>query len=233
MADLPLIVSEDEEGFRSRADLDRILADAQAQGMAVIVRSVKAPYARRRRPKGRPTRLNAALIEEIAHRIAQGEHQEQAALAVGVAKSTYQSWKSKGEEARVAADNGVPIPPEREIYVDFLTTVEEARALAESRVVQALQRAALGGDVSSLREWEDAEGQIHREATFTRPNVAAMTWWLERAFPHRYGRRLEVSGPDGEAIPVEVEISARDLLRKKLDETADRLKVVRDEEQAS
>ena len=230
MSDLPLIVHEDDEGFRSRADLDRILEEARAQGMAVLVRQTKPPYARRRRPKGRPTRLNQALIEEIAHRVATGEHQEQAALAVGVAKSTYWSWKSKGEEARVGRDNGVPVPPEKAIYVEFVETVEEARSLAESRMVQAVQRAALGGEVASIREWEDSDGTVHREATFTRPNVAAMTWWLERAFPQRYARRIEVSGPEGEAIPIEVEVSARDVLRKKLGETSSRLGIVRDEE---
>lgn len=230
MSDVPIIVRQDSNGepISVTDSLEEVLADARAQGMGLLVRAVKAPLDRRHRAKGRPTRLHQALIEEVSTRIAQGEHQETAALAVGISKSTFYSWKAKGEEARNARDNGVPVPKERAIYVEFLEAVDEARALGVSRVVQAVQRAAIGGDVASLREWEDDAGNLHREVTFTRPNVAAMTWWLERAEPQKYARRLEVSGPGGEAIPVEVEVSARDLLRRKLGEQAERLHVVPD-----
>lgn len=230
MSDVPVIVRRDDDGepISVMDSMAEVLEDVRRQGVDLLTRNPKPPSPKRYRPKGRPTRLHQALIEEVCDRIRQGEHQETAALAVGIKKSTYFSWKAKGDEARIGAENGIPVPPGKAIYVQFLDAVDEARALAESRVVQAVQRAAIGGDISSLREWEDDAGNLHREVSFTRPNVAAMTWWLEKAFPQRYARRVEVSGPGGEAIPVEVEVSARDLLRKKLGESAERLHVVPD-----
>ena len=41
------------------------------------------------------------------------------------------------------------------------------------------------------------------------PNAAVLTWRLERRHPERWGRRrIEVSGPDGEAIPIDARVSA-------------------------
>lgn len=230
MTDLSVNVRTDEDGepISITDAMEEVLEDVRNQAMARLTGEKKAPLPKRRRPRGRPTRLHSSLIEEVCDRIRQGEHQETAALAVGIKKATYFSWKAKGEEARIGAENGIPVPPEKAIYVQFIDSVDEARALAESRVIQAVQRAAIGGDISSLREWNDEAGNLHREVSFTRPNVAAMTWWLERAFPQRYARKIEVSGPGGEAIPVEVEVSARDLLRKKLGDAAERLHVVPD-----
>ena len=34
----------------------------------------------------------------------------------------------------------------------------------------------------------------------TRPNVAVILWRLERTMPHKYGRRVEVTGRDGEPL---------------------------------
>lgn len=207
-----------------RAALDRVVEDARIQGMAerekrADTRGPKTPAKR----TGRPTRLHQGLIDAVVERVRAGEHQDAAAAAVGIPTSTYHSWKSKGNEARLAAESGVPVPENRRIFVDFLEAVEQARGEAESRMIQSLQRAAIGGEVVQVREWVDDNGLEHREATFTRPNVAAMTWWLERAFPQRYARRVEVSGPEGGAIPVEVEVSARDILKKKLGQVADRM----------
>lgn len=228
------IVRRDEDGnpISITDDLEEVLEDLRGQAMSLLTQGKKPALVAKRHGRGRPTRLHARLIEDVCDRIREGEHQETAALAVGIPKSSFFSWKAKGEEARSARDNGVPVPPDRKIFVEFVDAVDEARALAESRMIQAVQRAGIGGDVSSLREWEDDRGNLHREVYFVKPNVAAQTWWLERAFPAKYARRLEVSGPGGEAIPVEVEVSARDLLRKKLGETAERLHVVKDDQEA-
>lgn len=69
-------------------------------------------------------------------------------------------------------------------YRQFRDAVMRARVEAEARAVVVVQKAA-------LTDWR------------------AASWWLERAFPDRWGRRqkLEHSGPQGGPIPAEVRVT--------------------------
>ncbi len=69
-------------------------------------------------------------------------------------------------------------------YRQFRDAVMRARVEAEARAVVVVQKAALD-------DWR------------------AASWWLERAFPDRWGRRqkLEHSGPEGGPIPAEVRVT--------------------------
>ena len=183
----------------------------------------RRPGRRTRKPLGRPTRLHQGLIDQVADLVRKGYYQETAAVAVGISSSTYHLWKARGQEARTAADSGVPIPAKEAIYVQFLETVEKARAEALGEVVEVHRNVALGGVVTEIEEWTDDDGHVHTKAVFERPNPKAMEWWMERSFPHLYGRRIEVGGPEGGPIPIEVEVSARDLLKKRLGQVAERL----------
>lgn len=183
------------------------------------------PKAPRRR--GRPTRLTPAVRGLVVRNILAGAFQETAAIAAGVPKSTYHSWKARGEEVRSRLDaewggDRANIPEEERPYVEFLDAIEEARAQVELRYIEAVERVSLGGEVESVHEWEDDAGRTHRRITFRRPASRPMTWFLERSFPERYARRIEVGGPEGGPIPVEVEVSARDLLKRRLEEMAER-----------
>lgn len=72
----------------------------------------------------------------------------------------------------------------RGIYREFRDAVMRARAEAEARNVAIIQKAAPD-------DWR------------------AAAWWLERAFPDRWGPRqkLEHSGPEGGPIPAEVRVT--------------------------
>lgn len=72
----------------------------------------------------------------------------------------------------------------RGIYREFRDAVMRARAEAEARNVAIIQQAAPD-------DWR------------------AAAWWLERAFPDRWGARqkLEHSGPDGAPIAAEVRVT--------------------------
>lgn len=87
-------------------------------------------------------------------------------------------------------------------FADFRAAVESASAEAETIHIMMLARAAQAG------------------------SVAASTWWLERRFPKRYGRRIEVAG-DGDN-PLGVQVQHMDL-RKLSTEKLKALKAIRDE----
>jgi transposase len=68
-------------------------------------------------------------------------------------------------------------------YGEFREAIENAKAQAEVFDVALIDQAAKDGS------WQ------------------AAAWKLERKFPHRWGRvqRTEISGPDGQAVKVEVD----------------------------
>lgn len=199
-----------------------VLVEAREKGTRVAIEK------RRSRPEGwkppgRKTRLTPHLRDQVVRNILQGCPQTQAARAAGVPDSTYFSWKERGDKARLLVDAGETCPPEDKPYLDFLEATEAARAEVMARTTSAVQRAALGGEVAYVEETFDEESGVrYRKVTYRQPSVRAMTWFLERSFPADFAKRIEVGGPDGGAIPVELEVSARERVKGKLAEMAER-----------
>lgn len=227
----------DLETIRVGDVLPEVLADARRKGDVVgrqrATRPTKTPRPRYvpKGKTGRPIRLHAALIEEIASKIEDGSPIEAAAISSGVPASTYHSWMGRGREARAVIDAGVALAPKEAIFLEFLETVEGARAHAMAQAVTAHQRLAFGGEVLEITEEEDDDGGIRRTVRFSKPDRMALEWYLERSHPKEFGtRRLEITGEDGGPIPIEVEVSARDLLKKRLEAVATRLGVDGDDE---
>jgi len=174
---------------------------------------------------GRRTRLDAGLIDRITDEIQAGTTIVHACEALGIPESTFHSWKARGRKAQDARDTGGAIPQGERIYVEFLEATEAARASAFTEVAQALKRLALGEAVSEIEVVydEETEEEVARVIRFEKPSERAMEFFLERGAPALYAKRVEVSGPDQSAIPVEVEVSARESIRKRLDRTRSRL----------
>jgi hypothetical protein len=182
---------------------------------------------------GRPTRLHEGLIDRIVDVIEDGAPIVHACSALGIPESTYHSWKARGRQAQSVRDQTGACPEGERIYLTFLERTEEARATAAVQVVGALKRLALGETVSEIEVVldEETEEEVARIIRFEKPSERAMEFYLERGHPDLYAKRVEVSGPDQSAIPVEVEVSARESIRKRLGQVGKRL--LPDESEAS
>lgn len=77
-------------------------------------------------------------------------------------------------------------------FAEFRAAVEKASGEAETIHVAMLARAAAAG------------------------SVAASTWWLERRFPKRFGRKLEIAGDADN--PLGVQVATMDLSKLSIDE---------------
>lgn len=102
----------------------------------------------------RPTKLTPERQELIIKALREGNYIEAACGYAGVGTSTFYEWMERGRTAS------------RGVYAEFADAVEKARAEAEMRNVQVIQRA-------SKDTWQ------------------ASAWWLERSFPDRWGRRVQ------------------------------------------
>jgi len=82
-------------------------------------------------------------------------------------------------------------------YAEFFAEIDKAQGLAVATRLNRLQKAAQGG------AWQ------------------ADAWWLERRFPKEFGRRQEITGPDGG--PIMVTDTGRDKVVKAIEEMRKRL----------
>lgn len=182
---------------------------------------------------GRPTKLGQVLREEggeritvadeIIERVRGGASNVDAAVSVGIARSTLQDWLREGARHASRRLNGERLTRKEAGLADF--SDREAQAVAEWKVEQEIQLGILssGRERRIVTEKRDAAGNLIEKTERTEglePDLRAITWRLERRFPEQYGaNKLEISGPDGGPIPV----SVREQAAKTLGTLAERL----------
>jgi hypothetical protein len=144
--------------------------------------------------------------DRIVQAIRAGNYIEAAAPLGGVDKRTAYHWLKTGAKA-YAKDDAVRTDFER-ACMSFSHAVAKAQAEAEAEDVAQLARLARGGlpqIVTTVKIVDGKEVERTTKTEATLPNDRVLTWRLERRFPDRWGRqRVELTGPEGEAIPVEV-----------------------------
>lgn len=172
---------------------------------------INQPVATRDNPDGTTTTITVA--DRIVERLTVGAYMEEAASSAGVHKDTVYEWLKIGANARARIIAGTVTPSKLTTHerrcLDFSDAVDQATGEWAMRSLTALEQHARGGLKSTtVTEKVDARGRVMERTTKTEellPNPAVIQWRLERRFPDRYGRqRVEVSGPEGEAIPIEV-----------------------------
>jgi transposase len=139
---------------------------------------------------GQPTKLTPERMNAIVTMLEAGGYIEEACEAVGIGRSTYYSWLSRGQEESDRINAGMEPNPKETPFLEFLNTVSKANAEGIMGHVLNIDRAAKDGT------WQ------------------ASAWILERKQPHKWGRRdrTEVTGEGGG--PIHVNVSTEELERK-------------------
>lgn len=175
----------------------------------------------------RPTRMHDVLHvttdgrevtvrDRILDAITAGNYIECAAALAGIHKDTFYEWLKVGAQASADLHSGrrteADLTEHDHDCRSFSDAVVEAQARSEARDVAQLAELARGGrKIESSTVKKDAAGNVVETTTRTEvaePSAAVLQWRLERRFPDKWGRRrIEVSGPDGEPIPVEARVA--------------------------
>ena len=151
----------------------------------------------------RPSKLTPEVQENICNWLKLGYYQEDAAIMAGISASTYYEWMKKGEQERVALEEGekaLTLPdtslpasedgtPEIELiypFLEFSEAVKKARAEAEGAHIKNIRKAADNG------VWQ------------------ASAWFLERSHPKKWGKRSQLDLVAENDEPVQFEISYGD-----------------------
>ena len=121
------------------------------------------------------TILTDELIERLSDALLLGLYMEQAAHLCGIGESTFHEWVKKGKE------NAAEFPQ----CAKLAESVRVAISKCESR---------------DLRQLEiNSTGKFRKGETFGDWRAAA--WRLERRFPKRWGKKIEVTENDGDKKP--------------------------------
>jgi hypothetical protein len=134
---------------------------------------------------GRKTRLTPALEHAIVTAIAGGAPYYQACLLAGVPASTATLWMERGEHRH-------PNRPATPQLVTFVAAVKKAEAQDEVRRLLRISQAGQGGVVVYERTITHPDGRVEREVRRTAPQWQCDAWVLERKFPDRWGKRMQV-----------------------------------------
>jgi hypothetical protein len=126
------------------------------------------------------------------------------AAGAGITTVTFNAWLREGGLARAAIARGEKVTAAQKRYAEFLTAYEKAEAEAIAVRLGTIHDAAKGGWVKTKTTVKvDGEGSVIEETTTTEtipPQWQAAAWMLERRRPQEFGRRVEVTGANGEPL---------------------------------
>lgn len=192
-----------------------------------MVRKAKTPPktpARRKqpptgRPEGRPTKLTAPTAKIVLDSIRDGDFVEVAAELAHVHKDTVNGWNLVGRRREWEAQKRHPTPYES-ACMKFSDLYAHAEAEAEHEDVQAIRdsglKPAIERTTTEVTELvDDGKGgtkeMVTKRTVVEReipPDPRAIQWHASKRWTQRWANRekLEMSGPAGGPVPVEVSI---------------------------
>lgn len=158
-------------------------------------------------PDGGPD-VPVTVADRIVRAVRTGAPVQVAAATVAVDRGQVYDWLRLGARALLDAEKGIPLHPYAEIYADFARRVAIAEAEAHLEDVALSQRLARGGRTSRITTTKKISGNVVEETVREEelgPDPNMVRWRLERRHSDVWGRRrLEVSGPDGGPVEVDV-----------------------------
>jgi hypothetical protein len=138
-----------------------------------------------KRGVGRPTKWRPEFIEKAREFVRAGLTREDIAAQFDVHVSQLAIWQNTKPE--------------------FFEALNATRAIADTAVASALYLKATGQATKTTRKVitrPDGEKEIHEVTETLGPDAQAARYWLNNRAPKQWRDRIEVSGPDGQPLAV-------------------------------
>jgi transposase-like protein len=136
--------------------------------------------------KCRATRLTPRVKRVLLESIDAGLFVEEACVLAGIHKSTYYRWLEQARDGTAS-----------DAVCDLCDALRVREIQAEARALAAIRKCATGYDAVTKKVRHEVSGDEQKTVTETITQYtidwrAAMAW-LERRFPARWGRRVDVT----------------------------------------
>jgi hypothetical protein len=168
----------------------------------------------------RPSTLTAKLThkdgttqtvaEAIVERLRAGAYREEAARSVGVRRQSLYNWLYQGALARRLRGDRLTrlITANQARCEEFLDAVERAEAQAMLTDWTRLAQLGAGGVAQVvITEKVNADGHLIERTTrttHTLPDKDVLMWRLERRWPQKFAKRLELTGAEDRDVEADV-----------------------------
>lgn len=177
----------------------------------------------KKRPRGRPAKITEEIIKRLCSSIRAGNWNGTACAYAGISTDTLNEWVKRGRKEYERLGNPRAKENVNEIlYLLLYNSYDKAIAEAEVRGVANICKAASGGgEITEIKEVFDAHGNLKERTTkksHAVPQWTAQAWLLERRYPDRWSRRIEIGHGDG--VGPEKRMSPEDFIRKCQDAAA-------------
>jgi hypothetical protein len=170
---------------------------------------------------GRPTLINQKLdngrtiSQQIIELLRCGNYFEQACMATGVGRRTPYDWLREGAKTSrlLAADPKTKLTRAQKDCYQFWKGCMQAQAEWETRSLELLEAVAMGGaeidgriigpvKITKVRKDGPFGPSTEVKTEFLPPDPKVLMWRLERMYPERYGRKIEIRGETSLADPL-------------------------------
>lgn len=151
-----------------------------------------------RYPKNSTPKLTQQLIEDISLLLRRGAYIESAAAACGISKDTLYRWLKNGKRDE-----------NQSLEKKLTDAVMKAMAEAEMKDLEVIDKAAQGSSDKFLADESgklilDGRGRPIIEEVGMSPDWKASAWRLERRFPQRWGRKVDLQIDDQSSSNIEI-----------------------------
>lgn len=149
--------------------------------------NVPEPVTTKKRGKGRPTKFDQNLVQDILTMAEAGKTDAEMAESIGVTEQTFNNWKHA--------------------HPDFFESLKTAKDIADDKVEVALFQRATGYSHKAIKMF-CPNGTIVSKTYIERypPDTTAAIFWLKNRRPKQWRdvHKLEHSGSDGGPIKTQV-----------------------------
>lgn len=162
--------------------------------------------------------ISDELTEKFEKYLRLGVFPETAAGLVGISVASLARWLRRGSLVQVDRENALAEDlfatfdddDDDAVYLRFYLKMVDAVNKSELMGVTLLNKAAMGGAVISRQTVIHPDGTETVSEKFTKPDVGAIQWMLERRHKSRWGKLIEVRTTNGDIVDNAGEVAAED-----------------------
>lgn len=157
----------------------------------------------------RPTKLDEPMRRALEQAIEQGLTVKATCALLRISPAVFYGWAARGRnEAERREDPYYPHNTQNDLFIEFLDTIDAAKAQAIRTALDTIQSFAQGFDIITTLEesGQTDKGSFTKSRTTvtTHRDWRAAAWIAERLDPENYGRTNRTVLSSDPQLPVEV-----------------------------